>query len=65
MLPETPPAGAAVAAERLRGLVPDVTAQFDFPFDVSIDHIGWEGDDAPAIDEAIGRILESSGDVRE
>ena len=65
MLPETPPAGAAVAAERLRGLVPDVTAQFDFPFDVSIDHIGWEGDDAPAIDEAIGRIIEPSGDVRE
>jgi diguanylate cyclase (GGDEF)-like protein len=65
MLPETPPTGASVAAERLRGLVPDVTAQFDFPFEVAIEHLGWEGDDAPAIDDVIERIAGPFEELRE
>ncbi len=65
MLPETPEDGASVAAERLRGLVPDVTSQFGFPFDVSIEHVGWGEDGAPAIDEVIRRIVEPSEDLRE
>jgi len=65
MLPETPPTGAEVAAERLRALVPDVTAPFDFALDVAIESIGWEGDDAPPVDEAIVRIVGSPGDLRE
>ncbi len=64
LLPETPPAGAGVAAERLRSLVPDVTALFEFPFEVSISHVGWGEDGAPEIDEVIGRIVGPSGELR-
>ena len=65
LLPETPPAGAGVAAERLRSLIPDVTAQFGFPLVVSIVHVGWSGDGAPAIDEVISRIVGPLGDLRD
>jgi len=57
LLPETPEQGAAVAAERLRSLVPDITAQFDFPFSVSVSPMGWGEDGAPAIDEVIARVV--------
>ncbi len=57
LLPETPPGGAGVAAERLRTLVPDVTAQFGFPFGVTIAHLGWGEDGAPAIAEVIEQIV--------
>lgn len=57
LLPETPSDGAAVAAERLRRLVPDVTAQFDFPFVVSVVPMGWGEDGAPAIEDVIGRVV--------
>jgi diguanylate cyclase (GGDEF)-like protein len=57
MLAETPPEGAAVAAERLRGLVPDVTSRFDFPIEVSITHVGWSEEGAPEIDVVIERVL--------
>ena len=65
MLPETPADGASVAAERLRGLIPDVTAQFGFPLDVSITHVGWGEEGAPVIDEVIARIVGPLGDLRE
>ena len=57
LLPETPPEGAGVAAERLRSLVPDVTALFEFPFTVSITHVGWGEEGAPAMDDVIERIV--------
>jgi diguanylate cyclase (GGDEF)-like protein len=57
MLPETPPEGAAVAAQRLRSLVPDVTAQLAFPVDVAIAHLGWSEEGAAAIDEIMDRIV--------
>ncbi len=65
LLPETPAEGAGVAAERLRGLIPDVTAQFAFPFALSITHMGWGEDGAPTIDEAIERIVGPLGNLRE
>jgi len=64
LLPETPPAGAGVAAERLRSLVPDVTALFEFPFEVSISHVGWDEDGAPEIDDVIARIVGPPGELR-
>jgi len=57
MLPETPPEGAAVAADRLRGLVPDVAAQLDFPVDVAIAHIGWGEDGAPEVGDVVARVI--------
>ncbi len=65
LLPETPPEGAGVAAERLRSLVPDVTALFEFPFEVSIAHVGWGEDGAPGIDEVIARIVGPLEELRE
>ena len=65
LLPETPPAGAGVAAERLRSLVPDVTALFEFPFKVSISHVGWSEDGAPEIDDVIARIVGPPEELRE
>ena len=56
MLPETPPAGASVAAERLRGLVPDLTAHFDDPITVSIESLGWSEEGAPEVDVIIERL---------
>ena len=56
MLPETPPAGAAVAAQRLRDLVPDITSGFEFPLEISIRHFGWSEEGAPEIDEIIDHV---------
>ncbi len=64
LLPETPEDGASVAAERLRALVPDVTAQFGFPFDVSITHMGWGESGAPGIDEVIAQVVGSDDTTR-
>ena len=57
MLPETPPDGAAVAAQRLRSLVPDVTTQLAFPVEVIITHLGWSEEGAPAVDVVIETIV--------
>jgi len=57
MLPETPPSGAAVAAERLRALVPDVAAQLDFPVEIAIAHVGWSEEGAPPIDAVIEQVI--------
>jgi len=56
LLPETPPDGAAVAAERLRTLVPDVTSQYEFALDLAVAYKGWGEDGAPAIDEVMDLI---------
>jgi GGDEF domain-containing protein len=65
LLPETPPEGAATAAERLRALLPDVTAAFDFPFALRIAAMGWSEEGAPAIDDVMERIVGPLNDLRE
>jgi len=64
MLPETPPAGAAVAGQRLQGLVPDVTAQLPFPVEIRIAHVGWSEEGAPEIDVVMEQVLGPFGDLR-
>ncbi len=64
LLPETPPEGAVVAADRLRGLAPDITARFDFSLEVAIAAVGWTEDEAPSVDDALGRIVGPFGDLR-
>jgi diguanylate cyclase (GGDEF)-like protein len=56
LLPETPPDGAAVAAQRLGAQIPDITNQYDFDVDLAIEHVGWGEDGAPAIDEVVALI---------
>ena len=65
LLPETPPTGASVAAERLRTLLPDVTNQYEFNLQVDIVHTGWGEDGAPAIDEVIALIVGPFDSLRE
>jgi diguanylate cyclase (GGDEF)-like protein len=63
LLPETPPSGAAVAAERLRGLVPDVASQLEFPVTISIAHVGWSEEGAPPVDDVLGQVLGPLGNL--
>ena len=56
LLPETPHNGAAVAAERLRTLIPDVTSQLGFPFDLVVVPVGWGEDGAPAIEDVMSLL---------
>jgi len=65
LLPETPPDGAAVAAERLRTLVPDVTSQYEFALDLAVAYKGWGEDGAPAIDEVMDLITGPFAALRE
>jgi len=65
LLPETSPDGAAVAAERLRTLVPDVTSQYEFTLDLAVAHKGWGEDGAPAIDEVMDLITGPFDALRE
>ena len=57
LLPETPPAGAAVAAERLRSQSPDIAARYAFPLELDIQAMGWGEDGAPAIDDVLADIV--------
>jgi diguanylate cyclase (GGDEF)-like protein len=56
LLPETPPEGADVAAQRLRAQVPDITSEYGFVINVTITHLGWDTEGAPDIDEVIDLI---------
>lgn len=64
MLPETPPAGATVASDRLKSRVPDLTSNLDFPVVISIVPIGWGEDGAPEIDVIVGQVLGPLDDLR-
>jgi len=64
LLPETPPAGASVAGERLQAMTPDVTTQFDFQVTVRVAHMGWDEEGAPATDQIIARLTGPFGDLR-
>lgn len=61
LLPETPPEGASVAAERLRMVIPDITAQFPFGVTIEIAHMGWGEEGAPPIDDVLSRVLPPVG----
>jgi len=57
LMPETPLAGATVAAGRLRKRIPDLTAEFAFPIELDIRPVGWEQEGAPAIDEVFRDLV--------
>ncbi len=57
LLPETPPAGAVAAAQRVEARVPDLTIGFAFPVRLSLRSLGWAGDGAPGVDEVLAGII--------
>ncbi len=61
LLPETPPAGAAVAAGRLKAQVPDLTAKYSFPVALDIIPMGWGEEGAPSIDDVLKDIVGPTG----
>ena len=65
LLPETPPEGASVAAERLRASVPDVTAQFPFSVRIEISHMGWGDEGAPPIEDVLRHVQPPVGEPGE
>ncbi|MBU0596381.1 diguanylate cyclase [Candidatus Bipolaricaulota bacterium] len=64
LLPETPPTGASVAAERLQKMTPDITAQFGFPMTVRVTHMGWDEEGAPATAQILARLAGPFEDLR-
>lgn len=56
LLPETPLAGAQVAADRLSNQTADLKAETGLSFAVSVKLIGWSGDETPALDDVLRRI---------
>ncbi|MGD9676496.1 MAG: HAMP domain-containing protein, partial [Candidatus Bipolaricaulia bacterium] len=57
VMPETPFAGAAIAAARVAARVPDLTAEFSFPVELEIAPLGWGEQGAPPIDEVMKEIV--------
>ncbi len=65
LLPETPAAGAEVAAARLRERTPDLTRRTDVEMSLAIESLGWGEDGAPAIDDVIAMITGPIDGLRE
>ncbi len=61
ILPETPDSGAAIAAERIRTYVSDVTASFDFPVTLDVTSMGWAADADAGIDDVVRRLTAEEG----
>ncbi len=57
LMPETPPAGADVAAGRVRTRIPDLAAELALPVELEITPLGWGEDGAPAIDDVIRDLV--------
>ncbi len=58
LLPETPLAGAQVAADRLNNLTTDLKAETNLSFTIIISAIGWSGEETPQLDDVLRRIRE-------
>ncbi len=56
ILPETPAAGAAVAAERIRTFASDVTSAFSPPIALDIVSIGWDAESDVTPDDVVRRL---------
>jgi len=65
ILPETPAAGAAIAAERIRSYVSDVTAAFSPPVALDITSMGWAADSDVPADDIVRRLTSERGSTSE
>lgn len=57
LLPETPPEGAQVAADRLKERSADLRSRFAFPVSLKVAAIGWGPEEAPEIEDALRQVL--------
>ena len=65
LLPETPAAGAAVAATRLRERTPDLTHRTDVAMHLTIASLGWGEEGAPTIEDVLRVIAGPIADLSE
>jgi diguanylate cyclase (GGDEF)-like protein len=56
LLPLTPPAGAQVAADRMRARSVDITLPSALPFSLRIVAIGWSQEDAPEVEDVLRQV---------
>ena len=56
LLPETPPAGAQIAAERLNNQVVDLKAETGLSFIIVVRTIGWSGEETPELGEVLSQV---------
>ena len=57
LLPETPPEGAQVAADRLKEHSADLRSRFAFPVSLKVAAIGWDPEEAPGLEDALRQVL--------
>jgi diguanylate cyclase (GGDEF)-like protein len=62
LLPLTPPAGAQVAADRMRARSVDITLPSALPFSLRIAAIGWSQEDAPEVEDVLRQVQAPLGD---
>lgn len=62
LLPLTPPAGAQVAADRMRARSVDITLPSALPFSLRIVAIGWSQEDAPEVEDVLRQVQAPLGD---
>jgi GGDEF domain-containing protein len=56
LLPETPPEGAQVAADRLNDQLVDLKAETGLAFSVNIEVIGWSGRKTPRLEDILQQV---------
>jgi hypothetical protein len=56
LLPETPPDGAAAAAQRVETRVPDIAVSCSLPVRTGIRSTGWAEGEVPSVDDVLAEI---------
>lgn len=56
LLPETPPDGAQIAADRLKAQMADLKAETGLPFSITIEVIGWSGKETPQLEDILQQV---------
>jgi diguanylate cyclase (GGDEF)-like protein len=56
LLPQTPAAGAQVAADRAKARSVDITLRSAIPFSLRIVAIGWSQEDAPEVEDVLRQV---------
>jgi len=62
LLPETPPDGAQIAAERLTNQVADLKVETDLSFTIVVKAAGWSGEETPELEEVLQQVRDPHKD---
>ena len=62
LLPETPPAGAQIAAERLTNQAADLKVETGLSFTIVVKATGWSGEETPELEDVLRQVRASRED---